>query len=63
MDDNLEHGGVHVDVDTEVPDNPPWPEMVEEVTTHFGKRATDSILERRGKKEPKLSQMGDALKA
>ena len=22
MDDNLEHGGVHVDVDIEIPDNP-----------------------------------------
>ena len=37
--------------------------MVEEVTTHFGKRATDSLFERRGKKESRLSQMGDTLKA
>ena len=63
MDDNLEHGGVHVDVDTEIPNDPPQPEMVEGVTTHSGKRVTDSQLERRGKKESRLSQMGDALKA
>ena len=63
MDDNLEHGGVHVDVDTEIPDNPLQPEMVGGVTTHSGKRATDSLFERRGKKESRLSQMGDTLKA
>ena len=63
MDDNLEHGGVHVDVDTEIPDDPPQPEMAGGVTTRSGKRVTDSLLERRGKKESRLSQMGDALKA
>ena len=63
MDDNLEHGGVHVDVDIEILDDPLRPEMVGGVTTRFGKRATDSLLERRGKKESRLSQMGDALNA
>ena len=63
MDDNLEHGGVHVDVDTEIPDDPPQPEMAGGVTTRSGKRVTDSLLERKGKKESRLSQMGDALKA
>ncbi|RVX08197.1 hypothetical protein CK203_017697 [Vitis vinifera] len=63
MDDNLEHGGVHVDVDIEILDDPLQPEMVRGVTTHSGKCATDSLLERRGKKESRLSQMGDALKA
>ncbi|KAL6318090.1 hypothetical protein AAG906_035235 [Vitis piasezkii] len=48
MDDNLEHGGVHVDVDTEIPDDPPQPEMAGGVTTRSGKRVTDSLLERRG---------------
>ena len=62
MDDNLEHGGVHVDVDTEIPDDPPQPEMAG-ITTRSGKRVTDSLLERRGKKESRLSQMGDTLKA
>ncbi|RVW17267.1 hypothetical protein CK203_069192 [Vitis vinifera] len=62
MDDNLEHGGVHVDVDTEIPNDPPQPEMAGGVTTRSGKRVTDSLLERRGKKESRLSQMGDALK-
>ena len=28
MDDNLEHGGLHVDGDTEIPDNPLRPKMV-----------------------------------
>ena len=32
------------------------------VTTRFGKRATNPLLERKGKKESKLSQMGDVLK-
>ena len=63
MNDNLEHGGVHVDVDIEIPNDPLRPEMVGEVTTRSGKCATDSLLERRGKKESRLSQMGDALKA
>ncbi|KAL6331654.1 hypothetical protein AAG906_011595 [Vitis piasezkii] len=64
MDDNLEHGGVHVDVhDTKILDDPQRVEMVGGVTTHSGKHATNSLLERRGKKESKLSQMGDALKA
>ncbi|RVW24930.1 hypothetical protein CK203_079546 [Vitis vinifera] len=63
MDDNLEHGGVHVDVDTEIPDNPLRPKMVGGVATHSGKRATDSLFERRSKKESRLSQMGDTLKA
>ena len=61
-DDNLEHGGVHVDVDTEIPDNSLRLEMVG-VITRSGKRATNSLLERKGKKESRLSQMGDALKA
>ena len=63
MDDNLEHGGVYVDVDTEILDDPLRPEMVRGVTTCSGKCATDSLLERRCKKESRLSQMGDALKA
>ncbi|RVW62985.1 hypothetical protein CK203_059293 [Vitis vinifera] len=42
MDDNLEHGGVNVDVDIEILD--------------------DSLRPKIGKKESKLSQMGDALK-
>ncbi|RVW46123.1 hypothetical protein CK203_076232 [Vitis vinifera] len=63
MNDNLEHGGVHVDVDIEIPDDPLQPEIVGGVTTHSGQRATDFLLERRGKKESRLSQMGDALKA
>ena len=63
VDDNLEHGGVHVDVDIEIPDDPLRPEMVGEVTTRSGKCATDSLLERRGKKESRLSQMRDSLKA
>ena len=50
MDDNLEHGGVHMDVDTEILDDPPQPEMIGGVTTRFGKRVIDSLLERRGKK-------------
>ena len=62
MDDNLEHGGVHVDVDIEIPDDPLRPEMVEGVTTHSIKHATDSLLEHKGKKEFRLSQMGNALK-
>ena len=63
MNDNLEHGGVHVDVDIEIPGDPPQPEMVGGVTTCSGKRVIDSLLERRGKKESRLSQMGDSLKA
>ncbi|XP_034710795.1 L10-interacting MYB domain-containing protein-like [Vitis riparia] len=63
MDDNLEHGGVHVDVDTKIPNNPLRPEMVGGVTTHSRKHATNSPLKRRGKKESKLSQMEAALKA
>ena len=62
MDDNLEHGGVHVDVDIGIPDDPLRPEMVGGVVICFGKRATNSLLERSGKKESRLSQMGDALK-
>ena len=61
MDDNLKHGGVHVDVDTEIPDNSLRLEMVG-VITRSRKHATNSLLERKGKKEFKLSQMGDALK-
>ena len=63
MDDNLEHGGVHVDVDIEIPDDPLRPEMVREVTTHSGKCTIDFLLEHRGKKESKLNEMGDTLKA
>ena len=55
MDDNLEHGGVHVDVDTEILNDPLWLEMVGEVTTYSGKRVTDSLLKHRGKKESRLS--------
>ena len=55
MDDNLEHGGVHVDVDIEIPDDSLRPEMVGGVTTHFIKHATDSLLERKGKKESILT--------
>ena len=51
MDDNLEHGGVHVDVDTKIPNDPLQPEMVGGVTTRSGKHATDSLLERKGKKK------------
>ncbi|RVX03247.1 hypothetical protein CK203_019998 [Vitis vinifera] len=45
MDDNLEYGGVHVDVNTEILDDLLRPEMVGGVTTCSGKRATDSLLE------------------
>ena len=54
---------VDVDVDTEIPDDSLWLEMVGGVTTCFGKRTTNSLLKRRGKKESKLSQMEGALKA
>ena len=50
MDDNLEYGGVHVDVNTKILDDLLRPEMVGGVTTCSGKRATDSLLECRGKK-------------
>ena len=63
MDDNLEHGGVHVDVDIEIPNDPLRPEMVRGVTTHSRKRTTDFLLEHRGNKESKLNEMGDTLKA
>ena len=38
---NLEHDGVHVDVDRETPNNPLRPEHVG-VTTRFGKRTSNS---------------------
>ena len=50
MDDNLEHDGVHVDVDIRIPNDPLRPEMVGGVVICFGKRATNSLLERSGKK-------------
>ena len=53
MDDNSEHGGVHVDVDIEILDDPLRLEMVRGAITHFRKRDTDSLLECRGKKESK----------
>ena len=52
MDDNLEHGGVHVDVDIEIPDDLPQPEMVGGVTTCSRKRVTDSLLEREVRNNP-----------
>ena len=63
MDDNLEHGGVHVDVDTKILDDLLRLEMVGGVTTRSRKCTIDSLLEHRCKKESKLSQMRDALKA
>ena len=55
MDDNLEHGRVHIDADIEILDDLLWLKMVEGVTSYFGKRAIDSLLERKGKKESRLS--------
>ena len=55
MNDNLEHGRVHVDVDYEIPNNPLWAKSMRGVTTHFGKRIIDSLLDHRGKKELRLS--------
>ena len=55
MDDNSEHGGVHVDVDIKILDDPLRSEMVRGAITHFRKHDTDSLLERRGKKNPNKS--------
>ena len=62
MDDNLEHYGVHVDVDCETPNNPLQLEYIG-VTTGSGKRTSNSSLDFRGKKESRMSQMSDVLKA
>ena len=63
MDDNLEHGGVHVDVGCEILNDSLWPELVGRVSTYSRKCTTDSLLDRRYKKESRLSQIGYALKA
>ena len=52
MDDNLQDGEVHVDLDCEGL-----------VTTHFGKCTSDYCGDNRGKKEQRLSQIRDTLKA
>ena len=54
---------MHVDIDCECPDDPLRPMMEGGVTTRFGKRSSDYYGDRRGKKESRLGQMGDALKA
>ena len=54
---------MHVDVDYESPDYPLRPMIEGGVTTRFGKRSSDYYGDRRGKKESRLGQMGDALKA
>ncbi|KAL6347661.1 hypothetical protein AAG906_026189 [Vitis piasezkii] len=65
MDDNLEHGGVHVDVDVdcEILDDSLRPKLVGRLTTYFRKCTTNSQLDCRDKKKSRLSQMGNALKA
>ncbi|KAL6323751.1 hypothetical protein AAG906_002219 [Vitis piasezkii] len=63
MDDNSEHGGVHVDIDHEIPNDPLQAELVRGVTTSSRKHTINSQLNRRGKKESRLSQIDDALKA
>ena len=63
MDDNSEHGGVHVDIDHEILNDPLQAKLVGGVTTHFRKRTINSQLDHRGKKELTLSQIDDALKA
>ena len=52
-----------MDVDTKILNDSLRLEMVGGVTTCFGKCTTDSLLKCRGKKDSKLSQMGDTLKA
>ena len=51
-----------MDVDCGILDDPPQLDLVEGVTTHFGKCTIDSLLDRRGKKELKFNQMSEALK-
>ena len=51
-----------MDVDYEILNDLLQPEIVGGVTTHSGKHITDSLLDRRGKKESRSSQM-DTLKA
>ena len=63
MDHNLEHDGVHVVVDCEILDDPLQPELVRGVTTHSRQCTSNSQLDCTSKKESRLSQMGDALKA
>ena len=50
MDDNSEHGGVHVDVDCEIPNDPLRPELVVGVTTRSTKRTIDSQSNRGARK-------------
>ena len=63
MDDNLEHGGVHVDVDTEIHNDSLWLEMVREMTTHSGKHATSSLLKCRGKKRVQIKSNGKCFES
>ena len=63
MDHNLEHDGVHVVVDCQILDDPQQPELVRGVTTHSRQCTSNSQLDCTSKKESRLSQMGDALKA
>lgn len=58
----IDEHGVHMDVDCGILDDPPQLDLVEGVTTHFGKCTIDSLLDRRGKKELKFNQMSEALK-
>lgn len=61
--ENLEHGGVHVDVDYEFPYDPLQPKVMRGVATHFGKRTNNFLLDHKDKKEQILSQISDTLKA
>ena len=64
MDDNIERGGVHVDVDYEIPNGPLWwLDIMGRVTTRSRKCTIDFLLHRRDMKESRSSQMGNALKA
>ena len=61
MDDNLEHGRVHVDVDCETPNNPLQLEHVG-VTNRSRECTSNSSLNCRVNKEARIIQMGDAMK-
>ena len=63
MDDNLQHGGVHVDVDCESPNDPLRLVIEGDVTTCSRKCTSEYCGDGKGKKESRLGQMGDALKS
>ena len=44
MDHNLDHGGVHVDIDCKFHNDPQLLEIVGQVTTHSRKHTIDSLL-------------------